>query len=79
MPEGDTVWLHAQRLNRVLAGRHLTASDLRLPRLATTNLAGCELRDVTSRGKHLLIHLQAPDGREWTLHSHLRMDGTWRV
>jgi endonuclease-8 len=79
MPEGDTVWLHAQRLNRVLAGRHVTASDLRLPGLATTNLAGCEVRDVTSRGKHLLIHLQAPDGREWTLRSHLRMDGTWRV
>lgn len=79
MPEGDTVWLHAQRLNRVLAGQRLTASDMRLPRLATTSLTGCEVRDVTSRGKHLLFHLRAPDEREWTLRSHLRMDGTWRV
>ena len=40
MPEGDTVWHAAQRLREALAGRVLTRSDLRVPRYATTNLAG---------------------------------------
>lgn len=79
MPEGDTVWLHAQRLHDALAGSTLTGSDFRLPKLATTDLAGSSVREVVSRGKHLLIRITTPGSGDWTLRSHLRMDGTWRI
>lgn len=73
MPEGDTVWLTAHRLNRALAGRPLTVADLRVPALATVDLVGRQVSEVLARGKHLLVRF---DGG-LTLHSHLRMDGSW--
>jgi endonuclease-8 len=79
MPEGDTVWLHARRLNDALAGSTITSSDFRLPQLATTDLAGSTVREVVSRGKHLLIRVSTPGSDSWTIRSHLRMDGTWRI
>ncbi|GAA4898091.1 Fpg/Nei family DNA glycosylase [Streptomyces coeruleoprunus] len=75
MPEGDTVWRTARRMHRALAGRLLTVSDLRVPRLATTDLTGRTVLDVTPRGKHLLTRIEGG----LTLHSHLRMDGAWHV
>ncbi|MGA5423631.1 Fpg/Nei family DNA glycosylase [Streptomyces lavendulocolor] len=75
MPEGDTVWLTAHRLHAALAGRPLTRSDLRVPRLATVDVTGRTLLDVTPRGKHLLTRIEGG----LTLHSHLRMDGSWRI
>ncbi|MFI8816322.1 MULTISPECIES: Fpg/Nei family DNA glycosylase [unclassified Streptomyces] len=75
MPEGDTVLQTAKRLHTALAGRVLTHADLRVPRFATADLTGRTVLDVTARGKHLLTRLD--DGL--TLHSHLRMDGAWRV
>jgi endonuclease-8 len=71
--------MHATLLHRALAGQVLTASDFRLPALATTDLRGALVREVVSRGKHLLIRFRLDDRGEWTLRSHLRMDGTWRV
>ncbi|PZG04499.1 DNA glycosylase [Micromonospora craterilacus] len=80
MPEGDTVWNTARVLERALAGARLTGSDFRVPQLATTDLTGWLVRECASRGKHLLLRLHGPaDGSRWTLHSHLRMDGTWRT
>jgi endonuclease-8 len=78
MPEGDTVWNTARALERALAGDVLTASDFRVPQLATTELAGWTVAESGSRGKHLLLRLARDDDR-LTLHSHLRMDGAWRV
>lgn len=75
MPEGDTVWRTAHRLDQALAGRPLTVCDLRWAELATVDLRGETTLEVVSRGKHLLQRLDS--GR--TLHSHLRMDGQWRV
>ena len=75
MPEGDTVWLTARRLHEALAGRVLTRSDMRVPRYATTNLAGRTVTEVAARGKHLLIRVEGGI----TVHTHLRMDGSWRV
>lgn len=75
MPEGDTVWQTAKRLHRALAGKVLTRSDLRVPKYATADLTGRIVLDVTPRGKHLLARIEGG----LTLHSHLRMDGTWRV
>lgn len=75
MPEGDVVWRTAQRLDAALAGRLLVRSDLRWPSLATVDLTGRTVLEVVSAGKHLLTRL---DGG-LTLHSHLRMDGSWHV
>lgn len=73
MPEGDTVWLTAKRLRDALVGAPLITTDLRVPKLALVDLTGRELTDVVSVGKHLLMRFE--DGV--TLHSHLRMDGSW--
>jgi len=75
MPEGDTVWRVGRQLDAALAGRALTRSDFRVPRFATTNLTGRCVRQAVSRGKHLLIRV---DGA-LTIHTHLRMDGSWRI
>ncbi|MEV6105943.1 DNA-formamidopyrimidine glycosylase family protein [Streptomyces sp. NPDC051940] len=75
MPEGDTVHRAAHQLNEALAGRVLTRSDLRVPKLATVDLTGRTVREVLPRGKHLLTRIEGG----LTLHSHLRMDGVWRV
>ncbi|MDX6202871.1 MAG: endonuclease [Frankiales bacterium] len=75
MPEGDTVWLSARRMHAALAGRVLTTSDFRVPQLATTDLTGRSVLEVVSRGKHLLTRI---DGG-LTLHTHFRMDGSWRL
>ncbi|MEU8519318.1 DNA-formamidopyrimidine glycosylase family protein [Streptomyces sp. NPDC048577] len=75
MPEGDTVWRTARLLDSALAGRVLTRCDLRVPRCATADLAGRTVLDVTPHGKHLLTRVEGG----LTLHSHLRMEGAWRV
>jgi endonuclease-8 len=75
MPEGDVVWHTARRLHAALAGRALTRSDFRVPRLATVDLTGDVVIEAVSRGKHLLTRTK----NGLTVHTHLRMDGTWRV
>lgn len=75
MPEGDTVWLTASRLHKALAGRPLTISDFRVPALAITDLRGRTVTEVLARGKHLLARVDD----DLTVHSHLRMDGSWYV
>ncbi|MCE4946816.1 Fpg/Nei family DNA glycosylase [Streptomyces sp. VTCC 41912] len=75
MPEGDTVWRLAHRLHQALAGAPLIRCDFRVPRLATVDLTGREVRAVVSRGKHLLTRFEG----DLTLHSHLRMDGAWKI
>ncbi|WP_342372224.1 hypothetical protein PCC79_14390 [Propioniciclava soli] len=79
MPEGDAVWRTARRLHDALAGDALVLSDVRWPSLATADLRGWTTVEVIPRGKHILHRLRSPQGATWTLHSHLRMDGTWRV
>ncbi|MEU6221689.1 DNA-formamidopyrimidine glycosylase family protein [Streptomyces sp. NPDC047022] len=75
MPEGDTVHQAAGRLHKALAGKVLTRSDLRVPAFATADLTGRAVLDVTPRGKHLLTRIEGG----LTLHSHLRMDGAWKI
>lgn len=74
MPEGDTVFRTARRLDDALHGRMVTRFDLRVLRAATIDLTGQAVHEVVPRGKHLLMRIG-----EHTLHSHLRMDGSWRV
>ncbi|MEP6598847.1 MAG: DNA-formamidopyrimidine glycosylase family protein [Actinomycetota bacterium] len=73
MPEGDTVWLTAKRLDTALAGNVVTTFDLRVPQLATADLRGETVIRVLARGKHILTRF----GNGMSLHSHLRMDGAW--
>lgn len=73
MPEGDTVHLTASRLHAALAGQTLLATDFRVPRLATTDLAGARVTEVAARGKHLLLRTDTGH----TLHTHLQLQGAW--
>jgi endonuclease VIII len=75
VPEGDTVWLAGRRLHDALSGSMLSASDFRVPQLATTDLTGRRVHEVLSRGKHLLTRI----GDDLTLHTHFRMDGSWHL
>jgi endonuclease-8 len=75
VPEGDTVFLTGRRLDDALRGRTLVRGELRHPALATEDLAGRTVIEVATAGKHLLTRLD--DGR--TLHSHLRLDGSWHL
>ena len=75
MPEGDTVWRSAVHLERALSGSVLRETDFRVPALATLDLTGRVVETTVSRGKHLLTRL----GEDHTLHTHLRMEGSWHV
>jgi endonuclease-8 len=75
MPEGDTVWHAARLLHDALAGRVLTRSEFRVPRFAVTDLTGHTVTEVVPRGKHLLIRVD----NGLTIHTHLKMEGRWRI
>jgi endonuclease-8 len=74
MPEGDAVFLTAQRLRTALAGKTLTRSDFRVPWYATLDLRGEMIDSVGSYGKHLFV--RTPN---LSIHTHLKMEGAWRV
>lgn len=75
MPEGDVVHRTCARLHEALAGRVLLAAELRWPGLSTAGLAGATVVEVVPRGKHILVRFDTG----WTLHSHLKMEGQWRI
>jgi endonuclease VIII len=75
VPEGDVVWNTAKRLHTALAGQALTRSDFRVPRYATVSLTGHVITEVVARGKHLLIRTD----NGLSVHTHLKMDGYWRI
>ncbi|WP_369060676.1 DNA-formamidopyrimidine glycosylase family protein [Kocuria rhizophila] len=87
MPEGDSVYRQCKMLREALEGAVVESSDFRVPALATSDVSGRTVVAVVPRGKHILIRLSAaPDAEQMksgaeplTLHSHLMMDGTWRV
>ncbi|CAN5126963.1 Fpg/Nei family DNA glycosylase [soil metagenome] len=78
MPEGDTVFRAARLLDTHLSGHELTRAELRVPQHATADLVGARVTETVSRGKHLLTRLER-DSERWTLHTHLKMEGSWRV
>ena len=79
MSEGDTVHHAARRIDAALAGRVPEEILTPHPRHGADRwpekLAGRAVRGARARGKHLLIGF---DG-DLTLHSHLRMSGTWGI
>ncbi len=76
MPEGDTIHRAARTLDRAIGGRVVTrASGDEETRRAIEPLTGATVAKVEARGKHLLVRFD--DGR--TLHTHMRMDGSWHI
>ena len=75
MPEGDTVYALARRLDDALRDRVLTHGELRVPAHATADLAGRTVLSHVTHGKHLLTRLSG----DLTLHTHLRMSGSWTI
>jgi endonuclease-8 len=73
--EGDSVARIAARLDTATAGALIVHSDVRHPRFATVDLAGQRILEWRARGKHLLSRTDAG----LTVHSHLRMTGSWSV
>ena len=79
MPEGDTIHSAARRVGAALVGREIVAIETpqarhRLDRWPQ-RLAGRAVRSVDAHGKHLLVRFEG----DLTVHSHLRMGGSWRV
>jgi endonuclease-8 len=75
VPEGDTVWRTALHLDRALSGHVLTTTDFRVPAHATLDLTGQPVTATVARGKHLLTRI----GDDVTLHTHLKMEGSWHL
>ena len=73
MPEGDTVHRIARVLGRELVGREIDALRLH-DRGVIDELAGKRVQKIEARGKHMLVHFDAP----WVLRVHLGMHGHWR-
>ncbi len=74
MAEGDIIFQIATRQNEALAGAVLTGFELRVPRFASADLTGETVHEVVAVGKHLFHRIG-----DWSLHSHLKMEGTWRL
>ncbi|KTR25007.1 DNA-formamidopyrimidine glycosylase family protein [Curtobacterium citreum] len=74
MPEGDSVHRLAARL-RAVDGARVRSGELRGGDAAGTPLTGRRITGHATHGKHLLTRFD--DGT--TLHTHMRMTGSWTV
>jgi endonuclease-8 len=75
LPEGDTLARIAVTLRDALVGHIVERFTSPIPALRDVGLEGRTLASVDTRGKNLLVAFD--DGR--TLHTHLRMSGTWHL
>jgi endonuclease-8 len=79
MPEGDTIHRAARRMQTALGGREMVVAEAPNPRSPihrrAEQLQGRVLERAEARGKHLLAHFS--DGL--AVHSHLGMNGRWRI
>ncbi|MBN8868955.1 MAG: Fpg/Nei family DNA glycosylase [Solirubrobacterales bacterium] len=79
MAEGDSLVRIARRLDPAILEQRILAASAPNPRSSirthARRLEGRRVERIETRGKHLLIHLD--DGL--TIHSHLGMNGSWRV
>jgi endonuclease-8 len=74
MPEGHTIFRTARTLTEWLVGRKVTEARSRRD-LPVHKLVGQTVTEVEPRGKHLLIRFDSG----MTLHSHMKMTGSWHV
>ena len=79
VPEGDTIHYAANRIRPVLAGHVPDELATPHPRFGRSGwperLAGRAVTSVDAHGKHLFLRFEG----DLTIHSHLRMTGSWRV
>ena len=79
MPEGDTIHYAANRIRPVLEGHVPDEIATPHPRFGRDRwperLAGRAVRSVDAHGKHLFLRFEGG----LTIHSHLRMTGSWGV
>jgi endonuclease-8 len=79
MPEGDTIHRAARRIGAALGGREIPLAEAPNPRSPLHNrageLTGRTLERAEARGKHLLLHFSG----DAVVHSHLGMNGRWRI
>lgn len=79
MPEGDTIHRIARRMQAALGGREIQEASAPNPRSPVhgraAELEGRTLERAEARGKHLLAHLS----EGLVVHSHLGMNGRWRI
>lgn len=75
MPEGDTIRRLADKISRHFAGQRCERCVTRDPRLVGVDLSGARLIGADAVGKHLFIRFD----NGFTVHSHLRMTGSWTV
>ncbi len=73
MPEGDTIYLLANRLRERVIGNVVRHFDAWEPSVRGIDVTGQTLAAIHTRGKNLLFDFSGGD----TLHSHLKMDGKW--
>lgn len=79
MPEGDTIRYAVKRMRPVLEGR--VPDEIVTPQRRHAmdrwpeRLAGRAVREIDAHGKHLFLRFEG----DLTLHSHLRMTGTWNT
>ena len=73
MPEGDTIFQTAAALRPLLVGQPVVSARARVPGPQIQRVVGARVTDVEPRGKHMLIRFD----NGLTLHTHLRMGGTW--
>ncbi len=79
MPEGDTIHYAANRIRPILAGHVPDEVLTPHPRFGRARwadrLSGRAVTAVDAHGKHLFLRFEG----DLTIHSHLRMTGSWRV
>jgi endonuclease-8 len=79
VPEGDSIYRLVRRLEPSLVGRRLVRAELRVPAYATLDLSGATVTGIDTHGKHQLTRLVTAGGTALTLHTHLKMSGSWTV
>ena len=79
MPEGDTIFRAARRMNLALVGQKVTGFRSVFPQLLRVDedapLTGRTVEEVSAVGKHLLIRFSG----ELVLRTHMRMNGSWHL
>lgn len=75
MPEGDSVFRLAARLRGAADGERVHDGELRSGSAAGSRLDGVVIESHDTVGKHLLTRFDTG----MTLHTHLRMQGSWTI
>jgi endonuclease-8 len=79
LPEGDTIFRAARTLHHALVGQQVDRFESVYPALTRVDtdrpLHGRTIESVSARGKHLLMAFSG----DLTLHTHMRMHGSWHI